>query len=150
MLPLRSSQMKMYDLYAEDVSSYPCKMYHPIAIRCYILQKHLTYGSEGRPSGGSRKSGYSLLLRLFRLRFAKNLHQYAYLSWREYFTMRAVARLAKSLQHFSVSLHPQAEVRDGRIDGWRFREIETCQLAFGVRADSECCFVHGLKIFKCE
>lgn len=145
MLPLRSGQMKMYDLHVEDDTSYLCKMIHRVVVRCIIFSKHLTFGSEGRSSRGSRKSGCSFLLRLFRLQFAKNLHQYAYLSWREYFTMRAVACLAKFLQHFSVSSHPQAEVRDGRIDSWCFRKIETRQLAFGVRADSECCFVHNLK-----
>lgn len=145
MLPLRSGQMKMHDLHVEDDTSYLCKMIHRVAVRCIIFFKHLTFGSEDRSSRGSRKSGYSFLLRLFRLRFSKSLHQYAYLSWREYFTMRAVACLAKFLQHFSVSLHPQAEVRNGRIDGWCFRKIETRQLAFGVRADSECCFVHNLK-----
>lgn len=64
----------------------------------------------------------------------------------KYFTMRTVARLAKFLRYFPVSLYPQAEVGDGRIDGRRFRKIEACQLTFGVGAVAECCFLLTFEI----
>lgn len=132
----------MYYLRTEDVSSYRCRMYHLPIVRCIIFLGYLTYGSEGRRSGHCRMAIHSLPLRYVRLRLAESFHQDAHLLGREDLAMRAVARLMEFLQHLSVAPHPQAEIRYGGINVRCLRKIKPRQLSFGVRTDSECCFVH--------
>lgn len=66
---------------------------------------------------------------------------------RKRFIMSLIIRFFQFGEQIGVMLHQVTEVCDGRFLVNRIREIKLRQLPFGVRADSECRFVHILKVF---
>lgn len=60
---------------------------------------------------------------------------------------RLIIRFFQFGEQVGVVLYQVAEVCDGRFLVNRIRKIKLGQLSFEVRADSECRFVHILKVF---